>query len=169
MTRARSRPRRLVAVALAAASLAAASDAAGLSGPVAGFFFDRHAAALRPIEGLPGAARLGAPLSLPFAVSLAATASRRDYALAVPASGGAPVLVRGLRSAPPDLVDLPGALEPSSISIAASGEAALLYSASARRAQFVQGLPAAPRALDPLDVSALDSVAAIALDAAGST
>src|SRR4051794_3629 len=106
MTGAGSMIRWTVAIAVTAASLIAA-DSGGLSGPVAGFFFDRGAAVLRPIEGLPGAARLGAPVSLPFAVSLAAPASRRDYALAVPASGGSPVLVRGLRSDAPEVLDLP--------------------------------------------------------------
>jgi hypothetical protein len=157
--------RGLVTIALAAASLAAAADTGGLAGPVAGVFFDRRAAALRPIEGLPGAARFGVPLPLPFAISLAAVASGRDFALAVPDSGGV-VLVRGLRAATPEVVELPGALRPSSLSIAASGEAAVLYSDSERRLQFVQGLPAAARVLDPV---AVDSLAAVALDSSGAT
>jgi hypothetical protein len=156
-----------LSISLAASSLAAAADSGGLAGPVAGFFFDRAAGAVRPIEGLPGAARLGAPLPLPFGVSLAVTASRRDYALAVPESGGAPVLVRGLRAEAPEVVELPGVLRPSSLAIAASGDVAVLYSAAERRVQFIQGLPAAPRALDPLDAGDLDSVTAIALDASG--
>jgi hypothetical protein len=158
---------RFFAISIAAASLAAASDSGGVAGPLAGFVFDRGAGVIRRIEGLPGAARIGAPVTIPFAVSLVAAAGRRDYALAVPASGGALALVRGLRAESPELVEIPAAIEPSAIAIAASGDAAILYSAAARRLQFVEGLPTAPRALDSIDLAAIDSASAIAVDAAG--
>jgi hypothetical protein len=154
-----------IPIAIAAASMPVASETGGIAGPVAGFVFDRRAAVLRPIEGLPGAARLGAPIPMPFAVGLAAV--RGDYALVGPAAGGAAVLARRFRASAPEIVDLPGAVEPSAMSIAGSGAVAILFSASAHRVQFVDGLPDAPRALDPVDTELIGDLAAIALDAAG--
>src|ERR1044071_6648525 len=102
---------RSFAIAAAVASLAAAADSGGVAAPTAGFFFDRSAALLRPITGLPGAARIGDSLTLPFPASSGATASGRDYALVVSPSG--PVLVRGLRAVTTQILELPGAIEPS--------------------------------------------------------
>jgi hypothetical protein len=152
---------------LALASAARATDGGGIAAPISGFVLDGRANSIRVIEGLPGAARLGASLRLPFAVSAAAIASGRDYALVVSASGAAaPLLARGLRSGAPETSPIDGAIEPTSMAIAASGDAAVLHSAVSRRLQFIVGLPASPRALAPIDASAVDAVA-IALDAAG--
>jgi hypothetical protein len=103
-------------------------------------------------------------------VALGATFARLDYGLLVPASGERPLIARGLRSSMPDIVEIAGAVAPSAMSIAGSGEAAILYSAGARRLQFVVGLPGAPRALDPIDAAVLDMApSAIAVDTAGAT
>jgi hypothetical protein len=158
----------ILSIALAAGSLAA-SDSGGLAGPVAGYVFEPRSGAVRAIEGLPGAARLGSRLPLPFRVALATSVAGRDYAVLVPESGAGPVIARGLRSSTPEILDVPGAIQASAVSIAASGDAALFYSESTRRLQFVDGLPSAPRALDPIDVGFLDaSPAALAVDSAGS-
>jgi hypothetical protein len=160
----------IVSLALAAASPALAADGGGVDGPISGFVLDGRANALRAIEGLPGAARLGAAVRLPFAVAAAAVAVRQDYALVVPASNEPRVfLARGLRSGAPEILPLDGAVAPSALVISGSGASALLHSRATHRLQFVVGLPAAPRVLDAVDTSYLDGEAvAFALDADGS-
>jgi hypothetical protein len=160
----------IVSLALAAATPALANDGGGVGGPISGFVLDGRSNALRAIEGLPGAARLGAAVRLPFAVAIAAVAVRQDYALVIPASGQPrAMLARGLRSGAPETLPLDGAVEPSAIAIASSGTVAVLHSRAAHKLQFVVGLPAAPRALDPVDTSALDGEGvALAIDANGS-
>jgi hypothetical protein len=155
--------------AIAAANFAAAGDE-GLTGPVTGFVADAVGRSIRPIEGVPGAARLGAPLRLPFPVGVAAIASRQDYALVTPAGDTRLVLARGLRSGSPDPIAIPGAIEVSRILVSRSGAAAVVVSASGRMLQFLTGLPADPRALAAIDAGALEGgVAALALDDDGST
>lgn len=145
-----------------------AQDSGGIGGPVTGFIFDSRAGALRPIEGLPGAARLGSPVSLPFALASAAIASRRDYALVTPLGGdGRPMLVRELRSGAPRVAPIEGAMQPSAVAISASGAVAALYSNATRNVQFVVGLPSSPAALDPIDASAVESSTAFAIDRDG--
>ena len=143
-----------------------ASAADGMRGPVSGFVVDGRS--IRAIEGLPGAARLGASLQLPFSVSAAAIAVRQDYALATRSDGvGGPVLVRGLRAETPDVLEIDNAIEASSVTIAPSGTVALLHSPTRRQLQFVTGLPAAPHALEPVDLSGIESIAVVAVDSDG--
>jgi hypothetical protein len=160
----------IVSLALAAATPALANDGGGVGGPISGFVLDGRANSLRAIEGLPGAARLGAPVRLPFAVAAAAVAFRLDYALVIPASGQPRVLLaRGLRSGTPETLLLNGAIEPTSIAIASSGATAALHSRPTHQLQFIVGLPDAPRALEPVDTRALDGESvALAIDADGS-
>src|SRR5579885_3021164 len=73
------------------ASLAALLDAQSqgtINGPVAGYVFDTAAQGLRPILGLPGASRLGDPLSFGYQVAAAFVAPRLDAVLAVAPDGG---------------------------------------------------------------------------------
>jgi hypothetical protein len=153
-----------------AAPFAIPADTGGMTGPVSGFFLDARTNAIRAIEGLPGAARLGAPVRLPFAVARAAIASRRDYALAVAArSAGRPILVRGLSAAAPEIAAIDGAIDASLVAISASGSAAL-YSNTAGQVQFVDGLPGAPSASAPIDAGVFDGGAvALAIDDAGAS
>ncbi len=157
-----------VAVLCAAASLASCpARAEGIGGPVSGFVLDARVHALRPIAGLPGAARLGAPLALPFPVGMAAAAAPLDYAIVTDARDGAPMLVRGLAGGALSIAPLTGAAAPSRIVIAPSGAAAALYSASGNTLQFVSGLPAQPQAGDAMDVSPVGPLAGFAVDSAG--
>ena len=160
----------IVSLTLAVAIPALANDTGDVRGPISGFVLDGRANALRAIEGLPGAARLGAQAPLPFAVAAAAVAFRRDYALVIPASGPPrAMLARGLRSGAPETLPLDGAIEPTAIAIASSGAIAALHSRAAHKLQFVVGLPDAPRALEPVDTSVLDGEGvALAIDADGS-
>ncbi len=141
----------------------------GIGGPVSGFVLDARVHALRPIDGLPGAAALGAPLALPFPVGMAAAVAPLDYAIVTDArGGGAPLLARGLAGGAPSITPLAGAIAPSRIAVASSGAAAALYSASANALQFLSGLPAQPQAGNPIDISAIGPPAALAVDSTGS-
>jgi hypothetical protein len=160
----------IVSLALAAASPALANDGGGVGGPISGFVLDGRANSLRAIEGLPGAARLGAPMRLPFAVAIATISFRQDYALVIPAGQSRVMVARGLRSGAPEILPLAGAVEPTAIVIATTGSVALLHSRVSHQLQFVVGLPTEPRALTPIDSSMLDGDGvAFAIDAEGSS
>lgn len=151
---------------VSSAFLAWGAETAGIGGPVSGYIVDGRYRVIRPINGIPGAARLGAPIDLSFPLDAAAFATAQDYAIVTPAnSGGRAAVVRGLRSGAPQTASIDGAISATGIVIADSGSAAALYSDSA--AQFVSGLPAAPSASDPIDLTAANGVAAMAIDAAG--
>lgn len=152
---------------LVAAALTAAGDS-GIHGPVSGFVLDTRAQALRPVNGMPGAALLGGPVALPFAVHAAAVAAGRDYALAAGESG-AVVLVRGLVSPAPAVVPVEGAIGGvSRMAMSEGGSAALLYSAGEARLQVLTGLPDAPLAHAPVNAAGLEGeIAALAVDETG--
>jgi hypothetical protein len=148
------------------ASLVWSADNAGIGGPVSGYIVDGRFRVLRPIDGIPGAARLGAPLDLPFSIAVAAVAAPQDYALVTAAnSDGRPVLVRGLRSGAPRTLPIENAIAATGIALADSAAVAALYSDS--RLQFVTGLPDAPIASDPVDLAGLNGVASVAIEGAG--
>jgi hypothetical protein len=127
---------------ISGASAAWCAEGAGITGPVSGYVVDGRYRAIRPINGIPGAARLGAAVELPFAIDTAAIAAAQDYALVTAAnSDGRPSIVRGLRSGAAQAASIDGAIATKGIAIADSGAAAALYSAT--QLQFVSGLPTA--------------------------
>lgn len=73
------KPAKVWAGLLALALTAAASD--GLRGPVTGYVFDARQSAIRPIEGLPGAARLGQGFGGDKGLVDCAVSSRKRLAL----------------------------------------------------------------------------------------
>lgn len=157
----------LFAALLLGAGTAAAS---GINGPVSGFMLDARSRALRPVNGLPGAAVMGAPLAIPFQVQLAAVAPRRDFALAAGFDDNAQVvLVSGLSAAAPAVSSIAGVIGGvTRIALSAGGSAALLYSASSAQLQTLSGLPDNPRAGAAIDVSGLgDAITALAVDDTG--
>jgi len=156
----------IVLLAICGAAAVWGADASGIGGPVSGYVVDGRFRALRPINGIPGAARLGDPIDLPFAIGSAAVAASQDYAIVTRTnSDGAPVLLVGLRSGSPQILPVERAIVPSGILIAESGAAAVLYSDT--QLQFVTGLPAAPSAADAVGLDGVNGVAAVALDAGG--
>ena len=153
----------------AAAGVLTAAPANGIGGPVSGFVFDGRSHALRPINGFPGSATIGAPLTLPFSAGLAVFATSLDYAIITDAHGtGEPFLVRGLASGAATVTPLANGIVSSMVVLAASGSAAALYSQPNARLQFISGLPAQPQAGSPVDVSSLNAgVSSLAVDPAG--
>jgi hypothetical protein len=156
---------RLLAAGFALCGTAAADS--GIDGPVSGFVLDGRNGAIRPVNGIPGAALLGAPAPIPFEVRAAAVAAGLDYAL-VAGENGQVMLARALASASPAVTAIPGAIGGvSRMALSENGSAAVLYSANERRMQVVSGLPGEPRAGAPADASALGEVTALAVDDAG--
>jgi hypothetical protein len=117
-----------------------ASSDPPLSGPILGFVHDRAADAIRPVQGIPGAATLGPAIDVGFPVA-AAWFSPAGHALSLSDDGR--LYVVDLRAA--TVVPVENAMAtPGRILFSSSGNAALLYSEAARRLQMVSGLPARP-------------------------
>jgi len=128
----------LVSACLAACSLY--GQAGKLAAPSLGFVFDPPAHALRRIQGIPGAALVGAPVDFGFAVSAAYVAPRLDSVF-VMAGDGRAHLFRLTADAPLErAVDSMGA--PLRVVFSPSGSAAALYSPGS--VQVIKGLPDAP-------------------------
>jgi len=128
----------LVSACLAACSLY--GQAGKLAAPSLGFVFDPPAHALRRIQGIPGAALVGAPVDFGFAVSAAYVAPRLDSVF-VMAGDGRAHLFRLTADAPLErAVDSLGA--PLRVVFSPSGSAAALYSPGS--VQVIKGLPDAP-------------------------
>jgi len=129
----------LVSACLAACSLY--GQAGKLAAPSLGFVFDPPAHALRRIQGIPGAALVGAPVDFGFAVSAAYVAPRLDSVFVMAASDGRAHLFRLTADAPLErAVDSLGA--PLRLVFSPSGTAAALYSPGS--VQVIKGLPDAP-------------------------
>ena len=147
---------------------AAAAADSGINGPISGFVLDGRSGAIRPVNGIPGAALLGAPAAIPFEVRAAAVAAGRDYAL-VAGESGQVMLARSLASASPVVTPVPDAIGGvSRIAMSENGSAAVIYSAGGARLQVVTGLPDDPRVEVPADASGLGSeITALAVDDTG--
>ena len=156
-----------ILMAILLAGVAAAQSGTALSGPTMGLVFDSSQSALRPIRGIPGAATLGDPVNLGFALASATVSPRQDYALALKADDSSLVLVRaGGASAA-----VPGARPaPALVVFSPAGTAVALYDSGAGRVQILTGLPDAAAVQSDIDISALAGpVAALAVDDAGSS
>jgi hypothetical protein len=111
-----------------------------LARPSMGFVFDPSAHTLRRIEGIPGAALVGAPVEFGFAVSSAVVAPRLDSVFVLAGEGQAH-LFRLTADAPQErAVDSLSA--PLRVVFSPSGSAAALYSPGS--VQVIKGLPDAP-------------------------
>jgi hypothetical protein len=141
---------RLAVLAAVVGLAASAAAESGIRGPVAGFVLDTRIRAIRPINGMPGAAVLGpaVPLSLP--VRQAAISKTSDFALAISEEDGRVYLVRDLPGEAPDAAALEGAVE-SVAKMTLNGASAVLYSKESGRVQTITGLPGEPRMGDPMD------------------
>jgi hypothetical protein len=128
----------LVSVCLAASFLY--GQPGRIAKPSMGFAFDQAAHALRHIDGIPGAAMVGAGVDFGFEVSAAYVSPRLDSAVVLAADGGAH-LFRLTGDAPVALaVDSLGT--PQRVVFSPSGTAVALYTPSA--ALVIKGLPDAP-------------------------
>jgi hypothetical protein len=123
---------------------AQSSPPAKVGVPSLGFVYDSGLSAIRPILGFPGAAVVGAPLDVGFAVARAAAAARQRFVLAASADDNRIRLIQiqadGLAAPTID-----GALiSPDRIVLSPSARAAILYSQGSARLQVITGLPDEP-------------------------
>ncbi len=147
------------------AGLASAQTGA-LSGPVAGYVYDRGAQSLRPIAGLLGAATVGAPIDAGYSLTAAYVSPRQDSFFGIAADGSTHyfTLASGL-AAEKVVAGLPAA--PQRVIFSPSGTAAALYSRG--EMNIVTGLPASPalsgniKLLEPAERRAQRAPGAMAL------
>lgn len=126
-----------------------------MSSPVLGFVFDTSTAGLRPILGVPGAARLADPIPLGFAISDAVVSPQQDSALAVIAEDRQLVGLEFSRSEL-RLHSLDG-VRPGAgrIVFSPNGKSAALYYAEDRSITVLAGLPANPAIVAYFDAATI--------------
>lgn len=138
--------------------------ATGLRGPVLGLAFDASLKSVRPVLGFPGAATLGAPLSVRFPLERVFPAHRGGFALAVDQTDGAVVQITAAGVRKP--VGVTGA--PDQVVFSPSTMTAALYRADRGVVEVVRHLPEAPMLAASLNLSALPGpVSALAVSDAG--
>jgi hypothetical protein len=141
---------------------------ADVRGPVSGYVFDPGAGAVRPINGMPGAAVMGDALPLPGPLAAAAIDSRRQVMVGILREGGAAVLVRDFASPNVETLALDGAIRPADdVVLNAAGTQALVYSKVLGQVQLITGLADNPSAGVPASIGHLGEVAAMAASPAG--
>lgn len=140
------------AVALLAGAAQAQIQEQGL---LAGIVLDSRTGTLRPVRGIPGAARLGDPI--PFEPVIAEAAVRNGRAVVISAEESPKVsLLRHLDAPSPEVIPLDSPIAPvSRVYLNGSATTALLYSYVNESAQFVTGLDGTPKLSDPIPASAL--------------
>ncbi len=148
---------------------ASAADSGTVRGPVSGYVLDARARSLRPVNGIPGGATLGAPLQLGFRLNLAAVSAEKDFAVVTEFRKAAvPVLVKALSSGSPVIVPLTGAIAATALDLSDGGGAAMVCSATDGKLQLITGLPDNPVVLPAVDVSGWNGgIVAGAVDPSG--
>jgi hypothetical protein len=132
----------------------------GIGGPVSGIVYDREAARLRQILGIPGASVMGGPIELGYELKLAAVAPRQDAAIAVAADDTLHLL--RLNGGPAAERTLEGiSVIPERVVFSPSGTAAALYRSGAL--QVISRLPDAPAVAAFFDLSAYEAPGSLAL------
>jgi hypothetical protein len=127
-----------------------------LRAPSLGLVHDPLQKKLRPVLGLPGAAVLGDPLPLDFAVEMAAIAPEGSHALL--RAAGAPDL-RLMRPSPEGYVVEPiaGAIEGADrLILGAAAWSAAIFDRESKRLQLLRGLPWEPAVSREIDLSVFD-------------
>ena len=129
-----------------------------MRGPNLGLIHDPIRKVLRPLLGVPGAAVLGDPLPLDFAVEMAAIAPSGSFALL--RASGAPDLRLMRSTSEGHLVhSIGGALEDADrIVLGSAAWSAAAYNSASRRLQLLRGLPWEPEVTREIDISAFDGV-----------
>jgi WD40 repeat protein len=138
--------------------------AATVRAPVAGYVYDPAAQALRPIEGIPGAALVGGIVDAGVPLAAAEVAGDQNFAVAVDAESG-DVLLLALNGGAPSPTRLFGRLSDGSgaprIVLSESGRSAAVIDGT--WAQIVTGLPGRPTVTRVLHDDGLSSMSAFAL------
>jgi hypothetical protein len=139
-----------------------AQNQSTVNAPVSGYVFDKEAAGLRPVLGLPGAALLGSPVNLGFGVAAAFVAPRLDSALVIAADNGMHWFrVRNGAFTETQIDGLSSAGQVYSAVFSPAGTAAAIYNSGSL--QIVTGLPDSPAVAITLDLSASSTPDAMAV------
>jgi hypothetical protein len=140
------------------------------AGPTLGYLPSIRPWQLQPILGIPGAARLGDPISLPRSVSQLYLAPGQAYAVAAqgPTDPVALVILRsaGASVTTPVLTTLPGAMAaPDLVGFSPTGQSMALYARGTGRIQVFTGLPNSPRQAEEISSSGNVALLAVSDDA----
>jgi len=142
---------------------------APVAGPVLGYSFNRRAARIEAMHGIPGAASVARSVPLDFHPAAAAVSSQKGYALAAGRDGGLH-LVDLSSSAPAvrPLTEARSALD--RIALSPNGSAAALYDRGRRLVEVLTGLPAEPETAGRYDAAELTgALTALAVSDSGET
>lgn len=140
---------------------------AQVGGPVAGYLYDSTVAALRPIQGIVGAATLGSPVG-EAGIRNAVSAPSKNFSLLIREGTETPVvLFRGIGTPAPESLPFAEIANPDLIVISRDGASALAYQAATKTLRLVRGLPDAPEVSKPADVTGLGNLEAAAVDREG--
>jgi hypothetical protein len=165
------RPERLLVVAVGCLLMGPLSKAtwSQIRGPQLGYVFDESQGNLRAILGVPGASRLGDPLSLGVTLASAETSSEQGYALGITQDEGIPVVVAFGESAPSDAVQSLESigLGASRIALSARGKSAAVLFPESLRLRILTGLPENPQVVGDIDLRPAGLPEALALDDEG--
>ena len=142
---------------VSAAGQSATSPDGPIQGPVLGYTFDPSRGSLHPIRGIAGASYVAGPMSLGFAMKVAAVSPLHNCVLTVDNVSGE-VKVVDVAAVPPAVIPVPGAGGADRIVLSPRGDSAALYERRRQTIQFVRGLPADPSAAGWADLSSLDGV-----------
>jgi hypothetical protein len=130
-----------------------------MSGPLAGYFFDKEARAVRPVLGVPGSAYVaGAVLD-----DVDALAVSPDGRQALVSQGNSLALLGRLPDGSFDAVGIGDSARADKLAWSADGAAAVAYSSAAASAQVL----AHGKISRAVDLSALEEVSALAIDNEG--
>ena len=133
-------------------------DSGGIQGPVMGYVFDSRSQGIQPIQGIPGASRMGGLMALGVRFAVAEISPRQDYALGVEVASGELRLVQlGVPNPAPRAVV--GAIEGADrIVLSAGGDSVALYDRDSRTVQLLTGLPKAPKVNGSVELSSLPGI-----------
>jgi hypothetical protein len=141
--------------------------AADLARPILGYVPGSAEGSLVRLAGLPGAAYAEPAVDLGGTLARVVLSPARDYALALPVSGGGLSLLR-LGRTPLEPQPIPAVLGADRIAISQSGEFAVVWSRAAAAFQVLGGLPERPVLVREIGAAALgDSVGALAVSDGG--
>jgi len=133
-------------------------ESGGIQGPVLGYVFDNRAKGIQPIQGIPGASRMGGLMALGVRFAVAEISPRQDYALGVEAASGELKLVE-LGVSNPEAQPVTGGLGGADrIVLSAGGDSAAVYDRDSRTVQLLTGLPKAPKSNGRVELSSLPGI-----------
>jgi hypothetical protein len=123
-----------------------------------GYVFDSRAQGIQPIQGIPGASRVGGLMALGVRFAVAEISPRQDYALGVEAASGELRLVE-LGVPNPAARAVAGGIDGADrIVLSAGGDSAAVYDRDSRTVHLLVGLPKNPKVNGSVELSSLPGI-----------